>query len=118
MFRCEVQFDYGLRQRRFLPVKERPKTFTTEKGKEIQVSTKVAEKNDKVTRGGRVRTFMYRSITSSWGVRQAIHKKLEKEIYKVEIVVPVQTLEESWALRYESHSSQLSGLSMTWLSMI
>ena len=46
--RCEVQYDYGLRQLRSRPIKERPQTFVTTKGKEIKVEAKVAAKNEDV----------------------------------------------------------------------
>lgn len=57
--RCEVQFDYGLRQYRSLPLERRPETFKSEKGKEIQVRRDVAQQNDKITRGGKVRYVAY-----------------------------------------------------------
>jgi hypothetical protein len=40
--RCEVQFDYGLRQMRHLPVSKRPELFTSATGKEISVEKAVA----------------------------------------------------------------------------
>lgn len=54
-FRCEVQFDYGLRQLRNRPLKERPQSFITSAGKEIQVKTNIAEKNAHVMDKGKVR---------------------------------------------------------------
>jgi exonuclease V len=52
--RCEVQIDYGLRQKRWMPVAKRPKSFKTESGKEITVEVKVAEQNDVRTKQGQV----------------------------------------------------------------
>ena len=52
--RCEVQFYYGLQQRRFLPLNIRPTVFVTPAGKEVKVSQKVAVKNDMRMTAGRV----------------------------------------------------------------
>ncbi|KAJ2932816.1 hypothetical protein H1R20_g4269, partial [Candolleomyces eurysporus] len=79
---CEVQFDYGLRQKRSRPVANRPKSFKTSTGKEIVVETKVAEKNDVVTKQG-----------------QAVHKELEREVRAEEVKIDVRTDEERWGLR-------------------
>lgn len=50
--RCEVQFDYGLRQKRFKKLEDRPASFTSAQGKEIFVEKKVAAKNEiHITRG-------------------------------------------------------------------
>ncbi|KAJ2918394.1 hypothetical protein MD484_g1999, partial [Candolleomyces efflorescens] len=51
-------------------------------GKEIVVETKVAEKNDVVTKQG-----------------QAVHKELEREVRAEEIKIDVRTDEERWGLR-------------------
>ena len=53
--RCEVQFDYGLRGKRSRPLKDRPRSFKSSKGKEITVAPEVEAKNDARTKGGRVR---------------------------------------------------------------
>lgn len=52
--RCEVQFDYGLRQWRSKPIEQRPKSFKTEKGKEIVVKKEVAERREKIVVSGQV----------------------------------------------------------------
>lgn len=52
--RCEVQYDYGLRQRRSKPLKSRPTSFKTEKGKEIVVEQKTAAKREKIVTAGTV----------------------------------------------------------------
>ncbi|TFY69202.1 hypothetical protein EVJ58_g550 [Rhodofomes roseus] len=54
VFRCEVQFDYGLRQKRHLKPEQRPDTFVTDDGKTINVDKGVAQQNHRViTRGQR-----------------------------------------------------------------
>jgi hypothetical protein len=55
--RCEVQFDYGLRQKRFKKLEQRPASFTSAEGKKIVVEKKVAAKNDRIVKRGRVRTI-------------------------------------------------------------
>ncbi|EJC98675.1 uncharacterized protein FOMMEDRAFT_161506 [Fomitiporia mediterranea MF3/22] len=87
---CEVQFDYGLQQRRRRPLKERPKSFITPRGKEIHVKTSVAVQNEQMLKKGRV-----------------VHRKLEKEIHKEEVVIKVKTKEETWALRLSSSTESL-----------
>ena len=52
--RCEVQYDYGLRQRRSKPLKSRPTSFKPEKGKEIVVEQKAAEKRERIVNAGTV----------------------------------------------------------------
>jgi exonuclease V len=52
--RCEVQFDYGLLQRRSKPITSRPTSFVSAKGKEIFVKQSVAVKNDHTTKQGKV----------------------------------------------------------------
>ncbi|KAA1467815.1 hypothetical protein DENSPDRAFT_354355 [Dentipellis sp. KUC8613] len=79
---CEVQFDYGLRQGRSRKLADRPASFTSAKGKVINVAHQVAEMNDKTQKRG-----------------TSIHKKLEKELRPVEIKVTTATKEEKWALR-------------------
>ncbi len=50
--RCEVQFDYGLRQKRYKKLEDRPTSFVTAEGKTINVVQNVAAQNDRtVTRG-------------------------------------------------------------------
>ena len=53
--RCELQFDYGLRQKRSGKLEKRPASFTSAKGKVISVEKKVAAKNDQRIQRGRVR---------------------------------------------------------------
>ena len=55
---CELQYDYGLRQRRKKPVEKRPATFVTKEGKEITVNKKVALKNDETHKGGFVSVLL------------------------------------------------------------
>lgn len=52
--RCELQYDYGLRQQRSQPVAARPKAFVTEKGKTIEVKQGIAVRNDKMLKVGTV----------------------------------------------------------------
>ncbi|KAF5385244.1 hypothetical protein D9615_001136 [Tricholomella constricta] len=79
---CEVQVDYGLRQRRSRPVAMRPASFVSAQGKEIFVEKAVAEQNEQITKQGR-----------------AVHKHLEHEIRPKELQVDVTSEEERWALR-------------------
>ncbi|OCB87070.1 hypothetical protein A7U60_g5805 [Sanghuangporus baumii] len=79
---CEVQFDYGLRQFRNKPISKRPQSFVTPKGKEIKVEAKVAAKNEDILDKGKI-----------------VHKKLEREIHKEEVLIKVKRKEEIWALK-------------------
>ncbi|KDQ63099.1 hypothetical protein JAAARDRAFT_75646 [Jaapia argillacea MUCL 33604] len=79
---CEVQFDYGLRQKRFKKLEDRPTSFVSAQGRQISVDKKVAQQNDKVLQRG-----------------QSVHKQLEQQIRPVEVTVPTKTEEERWALR-------------------
>ncbi|KAL1748951.1 exonuclease V [Schizophyllum fasciatum] len=79
---CEVQFDYGLRGKRSRPLKDRPRSFKSSKGKEITVAREVEAKNDERTKGGK-----------------EIHKELEREIMAEPVYVKVTCDEEKWALR-------------------
>ncbi|RPD64631.1 hypothetical protein L226DRAFT_565390 [Lentinus tigrinus ALCF2SS1-7] len=79
---CEVQFDYGLRQKRYKKLADRPQSFVTEEGKKITVAPTVAAMNDRtVTRG------------------RSVHKVLEREIQPETVPVSITTAEERWALR-------------------
>lgn len=60
--RCEVQFDYGLRQKRNRKLDDRPKSFVTSAGKEIVVEQAVAARNDKTLKRGQVRIYV-----QAWG---------------------------------------------------
>ncbi|KAK7695108.1 hypothetical protein QCA50_002298 [Cerrena zonata] len=79
---CEVQFDYSLRQRRYLKLGDRPASFITADGKEIAVDKSVAAINDVVTQRGKT-----------------VHKVLEREIHPEPVTVSVTTPEERWGLR-------------------
>ncbi|KAG6889146.1 hypothetical protein C0992_006295 [Termitomyces sp. T32_za158] len=79
---CEVQFDYGLRQRRHKPIETRPQSFISAQGKEISVTKEVAVKNEVRMNEGR-----------------ALHKKLEREVKAEELTVDISSKEEQWALR-------------------
>ncbi|TBU36401.1 exonuclease V a 5' deoxyribonuclease-domain-containing protein [Dichomitus squalens] len=79
---CEVQFDYGLRQRRNRKLSDRPASFTTAEGKTITVAHQVAVANNlTVTRG------------------RSVHKVLEREIQQEPVQIEIKTNEERWALR-------------------
>ncbi|KIM88930.1 hypothetical protein PILCRDRAFT_813929 [Piloderma croceum F 1598] len=79
---CELQFDYGLRQKRSRKLENRPASFTSAEGKVISVEKNVAAKNDRKIQRGR-----------------SVHKILEKEIRPEEVRVPISFEEERWALR-------------------
>ncbi|KAL0951665.1 hypothetical protein HGRIS_008344 [Hohenbuehelia grisea] len=79
---CELQFDYGLRQKRSWRPERRPSSFTTAEGKTITVEKAVAEQNFETTSRGK-----------------SVHKALEREVKPVTTYVPVKTEEERWALR-------------------
>jgi hypothetical protein len=64
--RCEVQFDYGLRQGRSLALADRPDSFVSAKGKVIAVEKKVAEVNEKVLEHGRVRIHFFHDLMCSF----------------------------------------------------
>ncbi|KAJ7058268.1 exonuclease V [Mycena amicta] len=94
---CEVQFDYGLQQRRSRRLVDRPRSFRSEHtGKEIVVQQDVAARNDKTTKRGRF-----------------IHKELELELIKPdaeEIQLTITSEEEYWALRILNSLSSLVSL--------
>ncbi|KAJ7360999.1 exonuclease V [Mycena albidolilacea] len=90
---CEVQFDYGMRQKRFRNLTDRPASFRTESGKEIVVEQEVAARNDKTTKRG-----------------QFIHKELELELQPEEITVLVTTEEERWAFRLINFLASMAAL--------
>ncbi|KAJ7605078.1 exonuclease V a 5' deoxyribonuclease-domain-containing protein [Mycena polygramma] len=92
---CEVQFDYGMRQKRFRRLADRPASFRAESGKEILVQRDVAARNDKTTKRG-----------------QFIHKELERELRPEEIEIVITTEEERWALRLITLLSSLVSLSV------
>ena len=55
--RCELQFDYGLRQKRFKPLANRPNSFVSAEGKQILVQKDVAAVNDDTTKRGKVKSI-------------------------------------------------------------
>ncbi|KAF8588910.1 hypothetical protein K439DRAFT_515186 [Ramaria rubella] len=79
---CEVQFDYGLQQRRSRKIEKRPESFITREGKEIRVEKKTAQLNDVILREG-----------------HAVHTALEHELHPVQVQVHTTTQEEEWGLR-------------------
>ncbi|KAF4573308.1 hypothetical protein EYR36_007819 [Pleurotus pulmonarius] len=79
---CELQFDYGLRQKRFLKPQHRPKSFVSGSGKEIVVQQAIAQENFQVQKKG-----------------HSVHKALEREVKPEAIPIRVRTEEERWALR-------------------
>ncbi|KAF5366932.1 hypothetical protein D9757_010842 [Collybiopsis confluens] len=80
---CEVQFDYGLRQKRHRRLPDRPASFTTEQGTEIFVDKVVAAAADQNMKRGK-----------------SVHKRLEREIQPEQVQVQISTEEERWGLRY------------------
>lgn len=82
---CELQVDYGLRQKRHKKPQERPKSFVTREGKTITVKQEVAVENSRrLERGAKV------------------HVKLEREIHPIQVIVHATTKEEGWAKRLVS----------------
>ncbi|KAK0198733.1 exonuclease V [Armillaria mellea] len=79
---CEVQFEYGLLQKRSRPLEHRPTSFVSRNGKEMSVKKDVAAVNDEVQKRG---TF--------------VHKKLELELNPEKVYVQPTTDEEYWGLR-------------------
>ncbi|KAJ7083386.1 exonuclease V [Mycena belliarum] len=90
---CEVQFDYGLQQKRSRRLADRPASFTLDSGKQIVVQQDVAARNDKTTKRGRF-----------------IHKELELELQHEEIKIGISSEEERWALRLLNFLSSLVSL--------
>ncbi|PBL00713.1 hypothetical protein ARMGADRAFT_391523 [Armillaria gallica] len=91
---CELQFEYGLLQKRSRRLEHRPASFVSRNGKDISVRKDVATVNDKVQKRG-----------------TSVHKKLEKEL-RPEEEVPVQatTDEERWGLRFINMLSSIQSL--------
>jgi hypothetical protein len=56
-YRCEVQFDYGLRQKRFIKLEDRPTSFVSKAGKVIVAEKEVALRNDHRLQTGKVSTL-------------------------------------------------------------
>lgn len=79
---CEVQFDYGLRQKRHRKLGDRPTSFKSREGREIKVQKEVAVRNDAIQQSGK-----------------DIHKKLEKEIKADEVMIDTSSAEEKFAVR-------------------
>lgn len=52
--RCEMQSDYGLRQKRSRKLEKRPSSFKSAEGKEIFVETAVSARNDATLKAGEV----------------------------------------------------------------
>ncbi|KAH9923591.1 exonuclease V [Fomitopsis serialis] len=96
---CEVQFDYGLRQKRHLKPEQRPESFVTDEGKTISVDKGVAQQNHRViTRG------------------QSVHKVLEREVRPEEVQIEITTQEERWGLRLVNMLACLDSLMESGLS--
>ncbi|KZV76389.1 hypothetical protein PENSPDRAFT_598720 [Peniophora sp. CONT] len=79
---CEVQYDYGLRQRRWIELEKRPTSFLTADNNVIQVNQKIAADNDRTLKSG-----------------SAIHEKLERRLRPDVVEVQVMNESERWALR-------------------
>ncbi|KAG6874411.1 hypothetical protein C0995_015147 [Termitomyces sp. Mi166 len=90
---CEVQFEYGLRQQRHMPIAMRPQSFISAQGKEISVAKEVALKNDVRTKQGK-----------------ALHKILEREVKTEELQVEISSEEEQWGLRLVNMLASLRGI--------
>ncbi|KAI0076060.1 hypothetical protein K474DRAFT_1698644 [Panus rudis PR-1116 ss-1] len=90
---CEVQYDYGLRQKRTLKLEKRPSSFVTAEGKTITVDQSIAAVNDKIVKRGKT-----------------VHKVLEREIHPEEAAVEVTTPEERWGLRLVNMLASLQSL--------
>ncbi|KAJ7146400.1 exonuclease V [Mycena epipterygia] len=90
---CELQFDYGLRQKRSRRLRDRPASFRGDSGKEIVVQQDVAARNDQTTKRGKF-----------------IHKELELELRPEEIQIVLTNEEERWALRLINFLSSLVSL--------
>ena len=73
--RCEVQFDYGLRQKRYKKLADRPESFVSAEGKTITVSQTVAAANDRTVTRGKVRA---RPCTGYDVVSHPIHSRCTK----------------------------------------
>jgi exonuclease V len=54
MDRCEVQFEYGLLQKKFKKLEQRPASFVSQAGKVIHVDVQVAKTMDRVAKRGEV----------------------------------------------------------------
>lgn len=52
--RCELQFDYALRQQRHRKLADRPASFVTAEGKTIHVAQDLASQNDRTVARGKV----------------------------------------------------------------
>lgn len=62
--RCEVQFDYGLRQKRYKKLEDRPTSFVTAEGKTISVVQNVAAQNDRTVSRGKVGQTLIASVNT------------------------------------------------------
>lgn len=100
--RCELQFDYGLRQKRHVKVQDRPESFVSGGGKTITVTKTTAIKNERTMEAGRVGSGHSPVVhvlflnASHW---QVVHKRLEREIRPKQTYVAVTSVEETWGLR-------------------
>ncbi|KAJ9119498.1 hypothetical protein QFC22_003206 [Naganishia vaughanmartiniae] len=90
---CEVQFDYRLRSKSYLPVAARPDTFQTSTGAVLVVNKEIAGTGEKIMRKG-----------------EQVHKKLEREIHPVEVEVKTDSREDVWGLRFLNMLASLEAL--------
>ncbi|KAK0465455.1 exonuclease V, partial [Desarmillaria tabescens] len=90
---CELQFEYGLLQKRWKRLEHRPASFVSRNGKDMSVKKDVAAVNNRVQKRG---TF--------------VHKKLERELEPKKIPVQVTTDEEHWGLRIVNMLSSIHSL--------
>ncbi|KAK0246125.1 exonuclease V [Armillaria nabsnona] len=91
---CELQFEYGLLQKRSRRLEHRPASFVSRNGKDITVRKDVAAVNNEVQKKG---TF--------------VHQKLERELNpEGPVRVEVTTDEERWGLRIVNMLSSIHSL--------
>jgi exonuclease V len=95
----QVQFDYGLRQKRHLRTTERPATFVSATGKKIHADQSLAIVNDAKLREGEVSLCENLPNLHTTKIEKRVHKTLEKAIHPDVVPIEVQSSEERWALR-------------------
>ncbi|KNZ49447.1 hypothetical protein VP01_4g10 [Puccinia sorghi] len=84
---CEFQVEYGLLGKRYLKPSQRPKSFISSSGVEIQVNSSLAISRQKTLDGG-----------------IKVHAKLEKEVAPEKVKVQVVSKVDVWGLKYVSLS--------------
>ncbi|KZV62847.1 hypothetical protein PENSPDRAFT_692127 [Peniophora sp. CONT] len=79
---CEVQYDYGLRQRRWAELDKRPTSFLTANNNLLHVNQDIAISNDRTLKNG-----------------SFIHERLERRLRPESTEVQVMDENERWALK-------------------